>query len=301
MMAQLNPPIPYWKNSVMQIAAGGTAGFTEICIMHPLDVVKTRIQFQSAGSAAAYTSVADVLRKTIRNEGFFAIYKGILPPMLVETPKRATKFFTFEQYKSLFSFSSLPASVTFSMAGLCSGLTEAFIVNPFEAVKVRLQTDQAKFSNQKGSFHVAKTIYNEGGFGLNGLNRGLTSTLYRHGVWNMVYFGLYHNFKMYLPKTENKAFSLGYRVLLGFVAGTLASIANIPFDVAKSRIQGHLPSSGPRKYNSCFQTILLIKKEEGARALYKGLVPKLMRLGPGGAIMIIAYEEIYKILRSNFS
>ena len=35
---------------------------------------------------------------------FLAIYKGIVPPILAETPKRATKFFTFEQYKKLFSF-----------------------------------------------------------------------------------------------------------------------------------------------------------------------------------------------------
>lgn len=100
--------IPYWKNSLMQIASGGTAGFVEICIMHPLDVVKTRIQFQPKGTAVAYTSVADCFRKTIANEGFFAIYKGILPPIIAETPKRATKFFTFEQYKNLFS--SLPTS-----------------------------------------------------------------------------------------------------------------------------------------------------------------------------------------------
>lgn len=32
-----------------------------------------------------------------------------------------------------------------------------------------------------------------------------------------------------------------YRVLLGFTAGTVASIVNIPFDVAKSRIQGPQP------------------------------------------------------------
>lgn len=33
-----------------------------------------------------------------------SFYKGILPPILAETPKRATKFFTFEQYKRVFLF-----------------------------------------------------------------------------------------------------------------------------------------------------------------------------------------------------
>ena len=33
-----------------------------------------------------------------------------------------------------------------ALAGLLTGLTEAFVANPFEVVKVRLQTDQQKFS-----------------------------------------------------------------------------------------------------------------------------------------------------------
>jgi hypothetical protein len=32
------------------------------------------------------------------------------------------------------------------MAGLFAGLTEAVVVNPFEVVKVRLQTDQSRFN-----------------------------------------------------------------------------------------------------------------------------------------------------------
>ena len=34
-----------------------------------------------------------------------------------------------------------------ALAGLLTGLTEAFVANPFEVVKVRLQTDQQKFSS----------------------------------------------------------------------------------------------------------------------------------------------------------
>jgi solute carrier family 25 2-oxodicarboxylate transporter 21 len=88
--------------------------------------------------------------------------------------------------------------------------------------------------------------------------------------------------------------------LAGFIGGSVASVINIPFDVAKSRIQGYIPEGTARKYHTCFQSILLVKKEEGFKALFKGLVPKIMRLGPGGAIMMIAYEEIYKYLKSNY-
>lgn len=34
------------KEAVIQIGAGGSAGFVEACIMHPMDLIKTRFQLQ---------------------------------------------------------------------------------------------------------------------------------------------------------------------------------------------------------------------------------------------------------------
>lgn len=36
----------YLKQAAVQIGAGGSAGFVEVCIMHPMDLVKTRFQLQ---------------------------------------------------------------------------------------------------------------------------------------------------------------------------------------------------------------------------------------------------------------
>ena len=90
--------------------------------MHPLDLIKTRFQLQTSTSAQ-YTGVRDCVRKmyaqvtlgadiltTVTNiffcaqEGLFSFWKGLLPPVLVETPKRAWKFFTFEQFQKVFLF-----------------------------------------------------------------------------------------------------------------------------------------------------------------------------------------------------
>lgn len=71
--------------------------------MHPLDLIKTRMQLQSrvvilptAGapggvSQVYYEGIADCFRKMYRQEGFFSFWKGILPPIVAETPKRAVK------------------------------------------------------------------------------------------------------------------------------------------------------------------------------------------------------------------
>lgn len=154
---------PLLKLAAMQITAGGSAGFVEVCIMHPLDLVKTRLQLQGnrvpltinpayaqqlplpkLPTAVYYNGVFDCFAKMYRLEGIPALWKGIVPPILAETPKRATKFLCFEQYKRFFMFGSDRATpLTYSLAGLGAGATEAIIVNPFEVVKVAMQANTA--------------------------------------------------------------------------------------------------------------------------------------------------------------
>ncbi|XP_059860647.1 mitochondrial 2-oxodicarboxylate carrier isoform X3 [Delphinus delphis] len=215
-----------------------------------------------------------------RTEGLFGFYKGILPPILAETPKRAVKFFTFEQYKKLLGYVSLSPALTFAIAGLGSGLTEAIVVNPFEVVKVGLQANRNKFTEQPSTMSYARHIIKKEGLGLQGLNKGFTATLGRHGVFNMVYFGFYYNVKNIIPVNKDPTLEFLRKFGVGLLSGTIASVINIPFDVAKSRIQGPQPVPGEIKYRTCFKTMATVYQEEGILALYKGLLPKIMRLGP---------------------
>ncbi|XP_039597013.1 mitochondrial 2-oxodicarboxylate carrier [Polypterus senegalus] len=289
------------KEASHQILAGGSAGLVEICLMHPLDVVKTRFQIQRGKSdPTSYKGLGDCFRTILRTEGLFGFYKGILPPILAETPKRAVKFFTFEQYKKILGFTSLSPGLALSVAGLGAGLTEAIVVNPFEVVKVSLQANRHAYAEQPSTFNQARQIVQANGFGLQGLNKGLTSTLGRHGVFNMIYFGFYFNVKNIFPVYQDPTLEFLRKFAIGLVSGTIASCVNIPFDVAKSRIQGPQPIPGEIKYRSCFQTMALIYREEGYLALYKGLVPKVMRLGPGGAVMLLVYEYAYGWLQRNW-
>uniref|UniRef100_A0A3P9IPZ5 Mitochondrial 2-oxodicarboxylate carrier n=1 Tax=Oryzias latipes TaxID=8090 RepID=A0A3P9IPZ5_ORYLA len=266
-------------------------GLVEICLMHPLDVVKTRFQIQRGGAdPSSYRSLSDCFRTVLRTEGFFGFYKGILPPILAETPKRAVKFFTFEQYKKLLALTPLSPGLALSAAGLGSGLTEAVVVNPFEVVKVGLQANRDSFKEQPSAFAQARRIIQADGWGLRGLNKGLTSTLGRHGVFNMIYFGFYFNVKDAVPPSPDATLEFLRKFTIGLLSGTISSCVNIPFDVAKSRIQGPQPRPGQIKYRTCLQTMALVHREEGFLALYKGLVPKIMRLGPGGAVMLLVYE-----------
>ncbi len=71
-------------------------GLVEVSLMHPLDLIKTRFQIQrGADDPTRYKSLLDCFKRIYRNEGVLSFYKGILPPILAETPKRATKVYLF--------------------------------------------------------------------------------------------------------------------------------------------------------------------------------------------------------------
>ncbi|ESO93511.1 hypothetical protein LOTGIDRAFT_161613 [Lottia gigantea] len=283
------------------LVSGGCAGFVEVSIMHPMDLIKTRFQIQRGPEDPnRYTSLRDCFSKMYRQEGALSFYKGILPPILAEMPKRAVKFFTFEEYKKLYSFGDhLSTPVILTLAGLSSGLTEAVFINPFEVVKVTLQADRQNIHKQKSTIQTAREIIRAHGFGSQGMFKGLTSTLGRHGVFNMIYFSFYYNVKDIVPTLEEPVLEFLRKFAIGLAAGTIGSCINIPFDVAKSRIQGPQPVPGEIKYRTCFKTILTVYREEGYLALYKGLLPKIIRLGPGGAIMLLVNDYVLTWMKTN--
>jgi len=70
-------------------------------------------------------------------------------------------------------------------------------------------------------------------------------------------------------------------------------MVNTPFDVVKSRIQGatRVPGVVP-KYNWTYPALVTIAREEGVRALWKGFVPKVLRLAPGGGVLLLVVEVV---------
>ena len=84
-------------------------------------------------------------------------------------------------------------------------MTEAILVNPFEVVKVKMQSNRAHQKEAPKTFPVAREIIKADGYfgrkGGNGglLNKGITGTMGRNGVFNMVYFGFYHSVKNHFP------------------------------------------------------------------------------------------------------
>ena len=69
--------------------------------------------------------------------------------------------------------------------------------------------------------------------------------------------------------------------LSGGMAGMTASAATYPLDLARGRITGKLAGPGGKKhYKGIVNTVLITAREEGVRALYKGITPTLLGAMP---------------------
>ncbi|KAI8880369.1 mitochondrial carrier [Backusella circina FSU 941] len=283
-------PLPFGY----QFLAGAIAGVSEILVMYPLDVVKTRAQI----STGASTGIVGTITNMIKTEGAGSLYRGILPPILVEAPKRATKFAANEQYtvlyKKVLGFEKVTQGLSI-LTGVSAGITEAFLIVPFELVKVRMQ-DKANLGKYNGTADTFKKII--AAEGSKALFNGLEATMWRHAVWNGAYFGLIFKVKELMPKAKDASEQRITNFAAGTVGGMVATFCNTPFDVVKTRIQSY-NGVGPKKYNWTLPSVALVAKEEGVRSLYRGFLPKVLRLGPGGGILLVVFETVSGFIRKN--
>ncbi|KEF53324.1 uncharacterized protein A1O9_10772 [Exophiala aquamarina CBS 119918] len=243
-----------------------------------------------------YTGMLDCFKKIVKNEGASRLYRGIGAPIMMEAPKRATKFAANDSwgifYRRLFNVDK-PTQPLAILTGATAGATESFVVVPFELVKIRLQ-DRASAGKYSGIADcVVKTVKNEGPLAL---YNGLESTLWRHILWNAGYFGCIFQVKELLPKVDKKK-EASKAMLIDFasgaIGGTVGTILNTPMDVVKSRIQNTTKIAGQvPKYNWAWPGLGTIMKEEGFSALYKGFLPKVLRLGPGGGVLLVVYTGV---------
>ncbi|KKF95329.1 Mitochondrial oxaloacetate transport protein [Ceratocystis platani] len=64
------------ESPTLHLTSSAVSGFAVCCVMHPPDTIMARLYNQNGN---LYKGVFDCLGKTIRTEGFFAIYKGFVP------------------------------------------------------------------------------------------------------------------------------------------------------------------------------------------------------------------------------
>ena len=257
----------------------------------------------SRGTVQATLGPIGTAQRIIQREGFLALYKGLTAVYTGIIPKMAIRFLSFEQYKDLLAdHTPLGRSNTATFtAGLASGLTEAIlVVTPAEVCKIRMQSQyhsmvdpvQMAHRKYKNVFQTALTITREEGLGA--LYKGVVPTMLRQGCNQAVNFTAYNAIKKMLLQSQQLSELPSWQALMiGGLSGGMGPLVNNPLDVVKTRLQKQVVHEGKKpKYTGLGQACVLIAREEGALALWKGITPRLLRIMPGQAITFMTYEAV---------
>ncbi|PWZ55101.1 Mitochondrial succinate-fumarate transporter 1 [Zea mays] len=259
------PPVPPY----VKAAAGSLGGVMEACCLQPIDVVKTRLQLDRTG---AYRGIAHCGATVARAEGVRALWKGLTPFATHLTLKYALRLGSNAVLQSAFKDPTTG-----------------------KVVKIRLQQQKGlspDLLRYKGPIHCARTIVREEG--LFGLWSGALPTVMRNGTNQAAMFSAKNTFDIVLWKKhegDGKVLLPWQSMVSGFLAGTAGPVCTGPFDVVKTRLMAQ-GRTGDAKYKGMVHAIRTIYAEEGLRALWKGLLPRLMRIPPGQAIMWAVADQV---------
>ena len=108
--------------------------------VHPIDVVKTRVQV--ASNAGQEASVGYTISSIIKNEGAKAFYKGIKPAWCREASYSALRLGLYDPIKVLVGATANAGFFRMFIAGSLAGALGSIVGNPFEVVKTRMMSNR---------------------------------------------------------------------------------------------------------------------------------------------------------------
>lgn len=294
-----------WRSFV----SGGFGGVCLVLVGHPLDLVKVRLQ----AGVHQYNSMAHAIRSIIRTDGPSGLYRGMTAPLLGVTPIFAVSFWSYALGQQIARhWSSGPSSNSplslgqIAFAGGFSALPTTILMTPFERIKVILQVQDAANPSgsgvkYRGPAHLVSSLIKRDGVfqTVKNLYRGTVATILRDSPGSVAYFTVYEVLKRSFtkpspssasPSSSSRDLPVGAVLLSGGLAGMANWIVAIPADVIKSRLQAGSEGSG--------LTVLKgLLREQGPRALFKGLGPALVRAFPANAACFCGVELSMRLMQ----
>jgi len=274
---------------------GGLSGMGATCFVQPLDLVKTRMQVMKSSGGPKPSSVS-VLMGVVKNEGVATLYNGLSAGLLRQATYTTTRLgiytWLFEKFSS--PDGKPPGFLMKCAMGMTAGGSGAFVGTPAEVALIRMTSDgslpKEMQRNYKSVVDAIIRIYKEEG--LTTLWRGATPTMGRAMVVNAAQLATYSQAKQSILGTGYVKDGIFCHFLASMFSGLVTTIASMPVDIAKTRLQSMKYVDGKPEYKGALDVLTKVVKNEGVFALWKGFTPYYFRLGPHTVITFIILEQM---------
>ena len=179
------------------------------------------------------------------------------------------------------------------VAGCMGGFAQVIIGQPFDIVKVRLQTQKPGEAIYSGASDcLAKIVKNEGG--PLALWKGSLPPLIGIGAASSIQFGVNENTKAIMQDlTNTKDLSMVSLAVCGSIAGMVNYFISTPAEHIRIRMQSQGTMANP-PYKSSVDCIKKIYGSYGVKGLFKGGVPTFYREAVAYAVYFSMYSWCLK-------
>ncbi|KAI0075844.1 mitochondrial carrier [Panus rudis PR-1116 ss-1] len=269
------------ESGAARILGSGASGVAELLVFHPVDTIakrlmsnKTKVTFSSLGPIIFREHAAAPLGRKL-----LSLFPGLGYAAGYKVTQRIYKyggqpFFNdvlTANYKSSFTnaFGERKGKMMMqATAGSLTGIGEVVLL-PLDVLKIKRQVNPEAFRG-RGIFRI---IAEERG----ALYRGWGWTMARNAPGSFALFGASAVTKDYLFGLQDYSKATWTQNFVASIAGAVASITvAAPLDTIKTRIQN-------ANFESKVSGMTVVKeliRNEGPMALFKGLTPKILVVGP---------------------
>ncbi|XP_072480714.1 ADP/ATP translocase 4 [Notamacropus eugenii] len=165
-MSGVNKDKQFWRWFLANLASGGAAGATSLCVVYPLDFARTRlgVDIGKGPDERQFKGLGDCLVKIARSDGITGLYRGFGVSVQGIIVYRASYFGCYDTIKGLLpNPKEIPFLVSFLIAQVvtsCSGI----LSYPFDTVRRRMMMQSGEAERQyQGTMDCFSKIYRHEG------------------------------------------------------------------------------------------------------------------------------------------
>ena len=214
-----------------------------------------------------YRGMIHTMYTVAKEEGISNLYKGLTAGIHRQMCFCGIRIGLYDHVKRFYGDTgeqgNRPKVLTKILASCTTATTAVLLFQPTEVVKIRFQATGAN-AVYSGTVNAYATIARDEGF--RGLWKGVSTNVARLSVVNCTEIVVYDIIKSYIlyKKWMNDTVPCHFASAIG--AGFVTTIVASPVDVVKTRFM----NSGPGQYSNPIHCALLMLKQNGPTAFYKG-------------------------------
>ena len=260
------------------VRCGVVAGMASQIICHPIDTIRTRLQFDR------FVGLRHCVWNTLKHEGSRGLYKGLSAPLIAQGLYKAV-IFSVNSRVNVFLRQKDIQTGTSVISGGIAGAANSIFVTPVELVRNRLQMNYSTSRSLGPISVISQTVSKHG---VRALFKGYLATVLRDGPGVAMYFA---SFEALRQRRDAEKGNEGHFLNLLFsssVAGLCFWIWALPVDTAKTAIQ----ASRNERRSGYDVVVRMYKHEGGFLRFFRGWQAAYIRGIPGATVTLVVYGSL---------